>query len=342
MTILSGTEKGFTLGTPIAMMVPNEDQRPHDYGETDLFPRPSHADWTYLQKYGVKASSGGGRSSARETIGRVAASAVAEKYLKTVHGIEIVAFVGSVGEVSLEPIEVYSDVKKEDEWLCKWREWWSMLHRVTRADVDTNEVRCPVPEATERMRKRIIAARDAKDSIGGTVVCVIRNLPVGLGEPCFDKFEAKLAHAMLSIPATKGFEFGSGFAGTTIPGHVHNDAFSVKPDGSLGTQTNFSGGVQGGITNGEDVYFKVAFKSVATIGMAQETTTYDGIAGTLEAKGRHDPCVLPRAVPIVESMATLVVMDALLSQLARKAACAPLDKSSVPPVLKGELKNIVA
>ncbi|KAI8617554.1 chorismate synthase [Chytriomyces sp. MP71] len=329
VTILSGTELGFTLGTPIALTVPNEDQRPHDYGEMDFYPRPSHADYTYLEKYGIKAGSGGGRSSARETIGRVAASAIAEKYIKMVHGIEIVAFVASVGSVSMMPFgepngEFPEDPDKEKAWMGTWSEWWAKLNTVSRKDVDANEVRCPDEKAAQRMRERIVKARDAKDSIGGTVVCVIRNLPTGLGEPCFDKLEAKLAHAMLSIPATKSFEIGSGLAGTTIPGHIHNDQFEASDNGKLRTMTNFSGGIQGGISNGENVYFKVGFKSVATISQAQETAKYDGTAGVLEAKGRHDPCVLPRAVPIVESMATLTIMEALMHQNARKATAVPL------------------
>jgi chorismate synthase len=297
---------GISLGTPIAMMVPNLDQRPKDYGEMDVYPRPSHADWTYLQKYSVKASSGGGRSSARETIGRVAASAIAEKYLAIAYGIEIVAFVASVGDITMEPA-VPIGSKDKTAWIESYSKWWDFLKTVNRKMVDSNEVRCPA-EISEKMRERIIQARDSHDSIGGTVVCVIRNLPPGLGEPCFDKFEAKLAHAMLSIPATKSFEVGSGLAGTCIPGSIHNDPFMLK-NGKMGTQTNFSGGIQGGITNGEDVYFKVGFKSVATIGVPQETSTYSGELGVLEAKGRHDPCVLPRAVPIVESMAALVVME---------------------------------
>ncbi|KAI9348277.1 chorismate synthase [Zopfochytrium polystomum] len=340
VTILSGTEKGYTLGTPIAMSVNNQDQRPHDYGEMDLYPRPSHADYTYLEKYGVKASSGGGRSSARETIGRVAASAVAEKYLRLSHGIEIVAFVCSVGHVNMEPMSDY-DPEKEADWRKQWEEWWAFLHSVSRKDVDASDVRCPVPEQAARMRNRILAAKNAQDSIGGTVVCVIRNAPTGLGEPCFDKLEAKLAHAMLSIPATKSFEIGSGLNATRIPGHVHNDPF-YRDDaaaGRLRTQTNFSGGVQGGISNGEDIYFKVGFKSVATIGVAQSTATYAGVDGTLEAKGRHDPCVLPRAVPIVESMAALVLMDAVLEQLSRSSAASLLrDKVEPPPaILTGTL-----
>lgn len=185
---------------------------------------------------------------------------------------------------------------------------WSFLHNVTRKQVDANIVRCPQEDGARKMTERIVEAQQDHNSIGGCVVCVIRNLPVGLGEPCFDKFEARLAAAMLSIPATKSFEFGSGLDGTCIPGDVHNDPHEMV-EGKMRTTTNFSGGVQGGITNGEDVYFKVGFKSVATIGKAQQTSTYDGTPGVLEAKGRHDPCVLPRAVPIVESMATLVVME---------------------------------
>ncbi|KAI8909698.1 chorismate synthase [Gorgonomyces haynaldii] len=307
VTIYSGTEMGYTLGTPISMMVFNEDQRPRDYGEMDFYPRPSHADWTYLEKYGIKASSGGGRSSARETIGRVAASGVAEKYLREAFGIEIVAFVSSVGHVDMSP----PDDPETPGFMDKWKQWWSLLETVDRPQVDKTDVRCPDQGMVEQMRNRILKAKEDKNSIGGCVVCVIRNLPSGLGEPSFDKFEAKLAHAMLSIPATKSFEIGSGLAATRIPGNVHNDAF-VFADGKMRTETNFSGGIQGGITNGENVYFKVGFKSVATIGQAQETATYKGAQGVLEAKGRHDPCVLPRAVPIVESMATLVVMEYLI------------------------------
>ncbi|KAI8806759.1 chorismate synthase [Cladochytrium replicatum] len=339
VVILSGTEKGFSLGTPIAMQVPNLDQRPHDYGEMDYYPRPSHADYTYLEKYGIKASSGGGRSSARETIGRVAAAAVAEKYLRLTHGIEIVAFVNSIGNVSLDPTTNYTVPADAVSWMRSWQTWWSTLANVTRAQVDATEVRCPDPNVAQQMRARIVEAKEASDSIGGTVVCVIRNLPRGLGEPAFDKLEAKLAHAMLSIPATKGFEIGSGFAGTTVPGHIHNDPFVKKEDGSLGTKTNFSGGIQGGISNGENVYFKVAFKPAATIGQPQETTTYGGTDGVLAAKGRHDPSVLPRAVPIVEAMATLVVMDTLLVQLSRKSAMQLLPREGVPPILTGELEK---
>ncbi|KAJ3027236.1 UNVERIFIED_CONTAM: hypothetical protein HDU68_004193 [Siphonaria sp. JEL0065] len=347
VTILSGTEQGITLGTPIALTVPNEDHRPHDYGEMDYYPRPSHADYTYLEKYGIKAGSGGGRSSARETIGRVAASAVAEKYLSLVHGIEVVAFVCSVGNVSMMPFGDPSgaypgDPALEKAWKESWSGWWKLLSTITRKEVDSNDVRCPDSKTAQAMRERIVQAKEANDSIGGTIVCVIRNLPTGLGEPCFDKLEAKLAHAMLSIPATKSFEIGSGLAGTTIPGHIHNDPFVAGENGKLRTTTNFSGGIQGGISNGEDVYFKVGFKSVATISQAQPTAQYDGTSGVLAAKGRHDPCVLPRAAPIVESMATLTIMDALMQQNARKATAAALAATGIqiPPALAGKKRAI--
>lgn len=334
----SGIENGITLGTPIGLFVKNEDQRPRDYSETDLYPRPSHADWTYLEKYGVKASSGGGRSSARETIGRVAAGAIAEKYLKLAYGIEIVAFVSSVGKVKLPSIvSPSSQVSADDDDTVEdvlSPEFVHLLKTVTRADVDAQMTRCPHAETAERMTKRIIRAKEAQDSIGGTVTCVIRGVPSGLGEPVFDKLEAKLAHAMLSIPATKGFEIGSGFHGTEIPGSKHNDPFVLRADGSLGTRTNWSGGIQGGISNGEDVYFRVGFKSPATISQAQETAQYDGTAGILAARGRHDPCVVPRAVPIVEAMASLVIMDHVLMQNARKTTASLLPPiTTLPPTM---------
>ncbi|KDQ54967.1 hypothetical protein JAAARDRAFT_134565 [Jaapia argillacea MUCL 33604] len=339
--IQSGVEHGVALGTPIALMVKNEDQRPHDYSETDLYPRPSHADYTYLQKYGVKASSGGGRSSARETIGRVAAGAIAEHYLKIAHGIEIVAFVSSVGKIhlpagvappSLTPLDTDEDDDEAQDALSP--EFRKLLSTITREEVDKHPTRCPHAETAERMTKRIIRAKSANDSIGGTVTCVIRNIPAGLGEPVFDKFEAKLAHAMLSIPATKAFEIGSGFRGTEVPGSKHNDKFVAKDNGGLGTVTNWSGGVQGGITNGEDVYFRIGFKSPATISQPQETAQYDGTAGSLAARGRHDPCVVPRAVPIVEAMASLVIMDALLIQNARRSTASLLPPiTTLPPTM---------
>ncbi|KAJ5328563.1 hypothetical protein N7452_008953 [Penicillium brevicompactum] len=314
--IQSGTEFGVTLGTPIGMMVRNEDQRPKDYGGStmDLFPRPSHADFTYLEKYGVKASSGGGRSSARETIGRVAAGAIAEKYLRLSHGVEIVAFVSSVGNEHLfPPTPEHPSPSTNPEFL-------KMIETIDRNTVDSFvPTRCPDTDAAARMTKVIEQFRDNHDSIGGTVTCVIRNVPVGLGEPCFDKLEAKLGHAMLSIPATKGFEIGSGFGGCEVPGSVHNDPF-VSDGSRLTTKTNNSGGIQGGISNGASIYFRVAFKPAATIGQAQNTAAYDLSEGTLEAKGRHDPCVTPRAVPIVEAMSSLVIIDALMAQYARESA----------------------
>ncbi|CAI7614608.1 unnamed protein product [Penicillium glandicola] len=319
--IQSGTEFGVTLGTPIAMVVRNEDQRPKDYGGStmDLYPRPSHADFTYLEKYGVKASSGGGRSSARETIGRVAAGAIAEKFLSQAHNIEIVAFVSSVGnEYLFPPTPEHPSASTNPEFL-------KLIETIDRKTVDSfAPIRCPETAAAARMTKVIEKFRDNHDSIGGTVTCVIRNVPVGLGEPCFDKLEAKLGHAMLSIPATKGFEIGSGFGGCEVPGSIHNDPFVANQSGDGGprliTKTNNSGGIQGGISNGASIYFRVAFKPAATIGQAQATTTYDGQEGVLEAKGRHDPCVTPRAVPIVEAMSSLVIMDALMAQYAREGA----------------------
>lgn len=341
--IQSGTEFGVTLGSPIALRVMNEDQRPHDYGaeagskNIDAFPRPSHADWTYLEKYGVKASSGGGRSSARETIGRVAAGAIAEKYLSVAHGVEIVAFTSSVGPEFLFPATKTHPTPSTNPAFLE------LIDKVTREQVDQFlPVRCPDTTVCKEMENLIAGFRDKKDSIGGVVTCVIRNCPSGLGEPCFDKLEATLAHAMLSLPATKGFEIGSGFGGCEVPGSIHNDAFikapAVPPSDTatgtntsesrqrprLTTKTNNSGGIQGGITNGAPIYFNVAFKPPATIGQAQQTAGYDENVGVLEAKGRHDPCVVPRAVPIVEAMAALVVMDALLAQSARQSARALL------------------
>ena len=352
--IQSGTEFGITLGTPIGLMVKNEDQRPKDYGGStmDTFPRPSHADFTYQEKYGVRASSGGGRSSARETIARVAAGAIAEKYLRLTQGVEIVAFVSSVGSEELFPA-----TPEHPAGAFTNPDYLRLIDTISRDIVDSFiPVRCPDAAASARMAAKIAEYRDKKDSIGGTVTCVIRGVPVGLGEPCFDKMEASLAGAMLSIPATKGFEIGSGFGGTTVPGSIHNDPFITVPTTSssssshspptnghssssssghhsssnnhssnnqqptLRTRTNNSGGIQGGITTGSPIYIRVAFKPPATIGQAQQTSTFAGTAGVLEAKGRHDPCVVPRAVPIVEAMAALVVMDQLMAQEGRWAA----------------------
>lgn len=296
VTIISGTENGKTLGTPILLQVANRDQRPGDYGSMAAIPRPSHADFTYLMKYGIRASSGGGRSSARETIGTVAAGAVARKILMK-FGIKIVAWVSSVGAIEAAGIDSAT---------------------LTAAEVDRHEIRCPDPDAAMRMHAFVAELKKAGDSIGGIVSCVIRGVPPGLGEPTYEKLEAKLAQAMLAIPATKGFEIGSGFAGSRQRGSEHNDLFIVKGN-TLGTLTNNSGGVQGGISNGEPILFRVAFKPPATIALPQPTVDFDGNPVILEAKGRHDPCVVPRAVPIVEAMAALVLVDMLMRQEARKA-----------------------
>lgn len=295
VVILSGVEGGVALGTPIALKVDNLDQRPGDYGEMSTIPRPSHADYTYQMKYGVRASSGGGRSSARETIGRVAAGAIAEKYLRETCGIEIVAYVSSVGEIDAPEIDTET---------------------LKRSTVDQTPVRCPDPVTSARMEEVILATAEEKDSMGGIITCVCRNVPVGLGEPVFHKLEALLGQAMLSIPAVKGFDLGSGFAGTRLKGSQHNDPF-IQKGKRLGTTKNHSGGVQGGISNGETIIFRVAFKPTATIGQAQETVDFAGKKVKLEAAGRHDPCVLPRAVPIVEGMAALVLADQFLIQKTR-------------------------
>ncbi|PLX98299.1 MAG: chorismate synthase [Desulfuromonas sp.] len=293
--ILSGTENGRTLGTPIGLKVDNKDQRPGDYGSMSDIPRPSHADYTYRSKYGIHASSGGGRSSARETIGRVAAGAIAEKILREKFGVEIVAFVSAINTVEAGEIDLIG---------------------IDRQTVDSYVTRCPDAATDRAMEQVIVDAKAAEDSLGGIITCVCRNVPVGLGEPVFDKLEARLAQAMLSIPATKGFEIGSGFAGTRLRGSQHNDPFVKKGD-RLGTVTNNSGGVQGGISNGEPIGFRVAFKPTATIGIAQKTVDMNGNEVVLEAEGRHDPCVLPRAVPIIESMAALVLLDLALIQKTR-------------------------
>jgi chorismate synthase len=295
VTILSGVENDRALGTPIALCVANRDQKPGDYASMSSIPRPSHADYTYQIKYGIRASSGGGRSSARETIGRVAAGAVAEKFLFEDYGVEIVAWVSAVGTVAASQIDET---------------------RITRKQVDETVVRCPNQRDADLMIRSITDAREAQDSLGGIVTCVCRNVPAGLGEPVFDKMEARLAQAMMSIPATKGFEIGSGFSGTRMTGSEHNDPFVKKGD-RLGTRSNYSGGIQGGISNGEPIVFRVAFKPPATIGQAQRTVDFNGNETTLEARGRHDPCVVPRAVPIVETMAALVIGDMALWQRSR-------------------------
>ena len=295
VVILSGIDNSLTLGTPIALMVKNTDQRPADYRQMRSVPRPSHADYTYQMKYGIQALSGGGRASARETIGRVAAGAIAEKFLSERYGIEIVAWVSAVYTIEAPSPDMMSVIRK---------------------DVDRSAVRCPDSQTAKNMTDAIEAAQQADDSLGGIITCVCRNVPAGLGEPVFDKAEALLAQAMLSIPATKGFEIGSGFAGSRMHGSAHNDMF-IKKGTHLGTQTNYSGGVQGGISNGEPISFRVAFKPPATISLPQKTVDFEGNDTVLEARGRHDPCVVPRAVPIVESMAALVLVDLALRQKIR-------------------------
>jgi len=292
--ILSGLHEGLTLGTPIALVVRNTDQRPGAYDEMAAKYRPSHADFTYDAKYGIRAPSGGGRASARETIGRVAAAAVAKQVLDVLHpGIEVLAWVKSIQELN-------ANVDPET---------------ITSAVIESNPVRTGDPAMAETMIERIKQIRADGNSVGGVIECVIRNCPPGLGEPIFDKFDAELAKAMLSIPATKGFELGSGFSGTLLTGREHNDPFRMV-DGKVRTTSNRSGGVQGGISNGEHIIFRVAFKPTATIMTTQETVTSSGEDTELQGKGRHDACVLPRAVPIVEAMATLVLTDHLLRQRA--------------------------
>jgi len=392
VTVRSGTERGVTLGTPIALTVDNLNVRPGDYKEMSMTPRPGHADFTYQAKYGTRASSGGGRSSARETIGRVAAGAVAEKWLRETYGTEVVSFVCSIGEVSIpeegmqhasgrpwtrqevddegrlvvlrNPASGWKLLSEADEPDAKARRAAQLkldeaddaafvkataegdeatpayvgfrdgvynrngkLLETTKADVAafmTDElvhVRCPHAETACRMATLIRSVKAEEDSIGGTVACVCSNVPVGLGEPCFDKLEALLAHAMLSLPATKGFAIGSGFDGSKMRGSQHNDPFEAAVKGQeermLRPKTNHAGGTLGGISSGADIVFRVAVKPVSTIGRAQETSDFTGKATVLEAKGRHDPCVLPRTPPLVEAMAALTLIDAALIQRSR-------------------------
>lgn len=287
--IISGVFEGKTLGTPIAILVRNQDARSQDYDEMSEKFRPSHADATYQAKYGIRNWQGGGRSSARETIGRVAAGAIAKKILKQVANVEIIAYVKQIKDI----------VAAVDPSL------------VNLQDVESNIVRCPDNLAANKMIELIDQIRLEKDSLGGIVECVARSVPMGWGEPVFDKLEADLAKALMSLPASKGFEIGSGFAGTLLKGSEHNDAFYLD-EGKIRTTSNRSGGIQGGISNGENIVLRVAFKPTATIGKEQKTVTLSGEETTLSAKGRHDPCVLPRAVPMVESMVALVLCDHLL------------------------------
>jgi chorismate synthase len=288
--IVSGVFEGKTLGTPVMILVRNQDTRSQDYSEMVQTYRPSHADATYDAKYGIRNWQGGGRSSARETIGRVAAGAIAKKILKQVTGVEIVGYVKRIKDLEgvVDP------------------------NTVTLEQVESNIVRCPDGECAERMIEKIEQTGRSGDSLGGVVECVARNLPKGLGEPVFDKLEADLAKAVMSLPASKGFEIGSGFAGTLLTGSEHNDEFYTDEAGNIRTVTNNSGGIQGGISNGENLILRVAFKPTATIRKEQRTVTSTGEETVLAAKGRHDPCVLPRAVPMVEAMVALVLCDHLL------------------------------
>ena len=382
VTIQSGTERGVTLGTPIALFVPNENVRPGDYAETDAVPRPGHADYTYQVKYGVRAASGGGRSSARETIGRVAAGAVAEKWLAREYGTRVVTFVSAVGGVVLpraaerapggrpwtraevdangtltllrhapwaaagdKAAAAAADAADEAAFTAGTGAYAALgaacyeaadgallardgspatpLEPAALAAARTNELvvlRCPHAPTAAAMATEIRGVKAASDSTGGVLTTVCSGVPVGLGEPVFDKLEAKLAHAMLSLPATKGFEIGEGFAGTALRGSTHNDAFVGAGGGLLRQATNHAGGTLGGISSGADIVFRVAIKPVSTIAQAQATAAFDGTPAVLEAKGRHDACVLPRAPPLVEAMAALVLIDAALMQRARAGA----------------------
>ncbi len=288
--ILSGVFEGKTLGTPIALLVRNKDARSQDYDEMAVKYRPSHADATYDAKYGIRNWQGGGRSSARETIGRVAAGAIAKKILKQVAGVEIIGYVKRIKDLEgvIDP------------------------NTVTLDQVESNIVRCPDKDCSDRMIDLIEQIGRAGDSVGGVVECVARHVPKGLGAPVFDKLEADLAKGVMSLPASKGFEIGSGFGGTLLTGIEHNDEFFIDDQGNIRTVTNRSGGIQGGIANGENIVLRVAFKPTATIRKEQRTVTNAGEETLLAAKGRHDPCVLPRAVPMVEAMVALVLCDHLM------------------------------
>lgn len=305
--ILSGVDNqdGITLGTPIGMLVRNKDHRSGDYNEMAVRYRPSHADAAYDAKYGIRAVAGGGRSSARETIGRVAGGAIAKKLLRLYSGVEVVAFVKKVKEVEMPEFESWDEVTEEN--------------------VESNIIRCPHAETAEKMIALVDEIRKSGNSVGGVVECVVKNVPAGLGSPVFDKLEADLAKACMSLPASKGFEVGSGFGGTLLTGIEHNDPFFVDENGRTRTKTNRSGGIQGGISNGEPIVLRVAFKPTSTIGRIQQTVTRDGKETELRGKGRHDPCVLPRAVPMVESMVALVLADHLMQQIAQ-CSVFPIEK----------------
>lgn len=288
--ILSGVEDDYTLGSPIALLVRNNDARPKDYRDVTKAYRPSHAEYTYDAKYGRHAATGGGRASARETVGRVAAGAIAEALLMPL-GVEIVGWVSQIGECIAPPVE-----------------------GLTRASVDATLTRCGHAESDEAMTTLIEQVRKAGDSVGGVVSVEVRGVPAGLGAPVFDKLEADLAKALMSLPASKGFEIGEGFAAARMRGSAHNDLLYRTVTGRLGTHTNHAGGIVGGISNGEPLRLRVAFKPTATIAQAQATVDIHGQPTVITGRGRHDPCVLPRAVPIVEAMVALVLADHMLQQ----------------------------
>lgn len=360
VTIWSGTENGKTLGTSIGMMVQNQNQKKFDYANTAVAPRPGHADYTYQVKYGTRASSGGGRASARETIGRVAAGAVAEKWLEQEYGVRIVCWVSSVMDIELprdvalnleqnppsrEVVDSEGTLAEDDNYphvVDRHGQKYSKTDGSPLGPVGPDDLnyeigkkvytRCPHPPTAAKIVSRIHELRKREDSTGGICTCVVTDAPVGLGEPCFDKLEADLAKAMMSLPATKGFEIGDGFQAARMLGSTHNDRF-VRPaggssDGLLACKTNHAGGTLGGISTGEPIIMRVAIKPASSISQGQETCTFDAEDHTLSVKGRHDPCVLPRAPPLLEGMAAITVADHAMRQRARCAG--PLKTLSGP------------
>mmetsp|Transcript_12828 Transcript_12828/g.32413 ORF Transcript_12828/g.32413 Transcript_12828/m.32413 type:complete len:424 (-) Transcript_12828:156-1427(-) len=312
--VLSGVSDGVALGTPIAVLVRNKDQRSNDYNEMTVAYRPSHADATYDAKYGVRAVAGGGRSSARETIGRVAAGAIAKTLLRQVAGCEIVAFVSGVRDIRVPAGALNYD-------------------KVALEEVEESMVRCPHAETSDKMVKEIDDVRVRGESCGGVVTCIVRGCPWGLGSPVFDKLEAELGKAMMSLPATKGFEVGSGFSSTSLTGSQHNDEFLVDENKNIRTKTNRSGGIQGGISNGENIVLHIAFKPTSTISIKQNTVTREGEEIEVRFKGRHDPCVVPRAVPMVDAMVAIVLADQLLQNHAQ-CGILPTEEESMPIVAR--------
>jgi len=349
VTILSGVENGKTLGTALAMMVKNQDQRKFDYASTQAAPRPGHADYTYQIKYGNRASSGGGRASARETIGRVAAGAVAEKWLNQEHGTQIVSWVHSVMDIDMpddvaakledcpptrEEIDTIGTLAEDEEKGFfidrdgqKYRSSDGTPFKAGEAPEGLDfakgkklYTRCPHPATAAKMAARIQQLRREEDSTGGIATCVVSGVPMGLGEPCFDKLEAELAKAMMSLPATKAFEIGNGYKSCRMRGSENNDLFAPAGNGLLRCVTNNGGGTFGGISNGHNIVMKIGIKPASSISKPQETCTFDGEPHSLSTKGRHDPCVLPRAPPLIEGMAAITVADACMRQRARSGA----------------------